>query len=284
MKYAIFTVSLPDLAPEEALREIKAAGYDGVEWRVVDQDPALDGKPSYWNGNLCTWSLKSLAADAPKIKRLVADAGLVMPTLGTYVNCGNLAEVELAMQGAVQLGVPQLRVAVPGYDGKVPYLPLRDRARDQYREVAAMAKQYQVRALIELHMGNILPSASAAASFVCGLDPAQVGIIHDAGNMAYEGYEQYGLGLAVLGPHLAHVHLKNTCWEPAGTRPDGTAAWRAVAAPLDRGIVDLTTLLRALRAVDYDGWISTEDFSTEANSIDKLRHNRELIRHLEATL
>ena len=79
--------------------------------------------------------------------------------------------------------------------GRPPYLPLRERSRAQYREVAAMARRYGVRALIEIHMGNITPSASAAAAFLEGFDPRDVGVIHDAGNMVYEGYEQYRLGL-----------------------------------------------------------------------------------------
>jgi sugar phosphate isomerase/epimerase len=35
MKVGVFTVVLPDLTPEEAAREIRVAGYDGVEWRVA---------------------------------------------------------------------------------------------------------------------------------------------------------------------------------------------------------------------------------------------------------
>lgn len=35
MKVGVFTVGLPDLTPEEAVQEIKDAGYDGVEWRVT---------------------------------------------------------------------------------------------------------------------------------------------------------------------------------------------------------------------------------------------------------
>jgi sugar phosphate isomerase/epimerase len=35
MKLGVFTVGLPDLTPEEAVRELKDAGYDGVEWRVI---------------------------------------------------------------------------------------------------------------------------------------------------------------------------------------------------------------------------------------------------------
>jgi sugar phosphate isomerase/epimerase len=33
MKFAVFTVMLPDLSPEEAVKALARAGYDGVEWR-----------------------------------------------------------------------------------------------------------------------------------------------------------------------------------------------------------------------------------------------------------
>ncbi len=284
MKYSIFTVSLPDLAPQDALREMKGAGYEGVEWRVVDQNPSADGKPGFWSGNLCTWPLKSLLEDAGRIREMTESAGMQMPCVGTYVNCENLEAVETAMKGTVKLGAKQLRVGVPGYDGKSSYLKIRDRALHQYVEVAEMARKYEVRALIEIHMGNITPSASAAMAFVHNFDPKYVGVIHDAGNMVYEGFEQYGIGLELLGQYLGHVHLKNSRWEISGVRPDGSTGWRPASAPFDKGIVDVTALFKALKGIGYDGWVSFEDFSTEEGTLQKLKHNIEFVRKVEASI
>jgi sugar phosphate isomerase/epimerase len=244
-----------------------------VEWRVTDQAAASDGTPGFWAGNRCTWPLSSLIEDAPRIAALAAQAGLDMPSVGTYVTCDDLAAVEHAMQGVAKLGAPQLRVNVPKYDGSESYLKARDRALAQYHEVAGLARQYQLRALIELHHGSLIPSASAAATFLRSFDPRYVGVIHDAGNMIYEGYEHYRLGLEVLGPYLAHVHLKNADWQPVGNRPDGSTEWRAGWAPLSKGVVDMTTLFRALRMVSYEGWLSFEDFSTEQPLGERLRDN-----------
>jgi sugar phosphate isomerase/epimerase len=113
-----------------------------------------------------------------------------------------------------------------------------------------------------------------------GFDPRDVGTIHDAGNMVYEGFEQYRLGLEVLGPYLAHVHLKNARWRQVGRRDDGGAEWQAEAAPLPEGIVDLAALFRALRQVGYDGWISFEDFSTDLPLADRLRTNLAYVRRI----
>jgi len=272
MKVAVFTVSLPDYDPDEAVAALRAFGYDGVEWRVVDQRSAPDGKPGFWASNRCTWPLTSLDEDVPRIKALADGASLGMPNLGTYVGCSEPEAVERAMRGAAALGVPSLRVTVPGYDGSTGYLAARDRARDQYREVAAMARRHGVRALVEIHHGSLLPSASAAAAFLDGFDPAEVGVIHDAGNMVYEGHEQYRLGLEMLGPYLGHVHVKDARW-----RRD-RSGWRAEAAPLGEGMVDLPRLFAALAQAGYDGWLGVEDFSTDRSLPDRLRRNLARIR------
>lgn len=289
MKFAIFTVSTPEWTPEEAVVELKAAGYDGVEWRVTD-DPLMSGSGrtvaghgpniGFWQGNRCTLSLSSLIEDAPRIRAMTEAVGLAMPSVGTYVSCEEPELVEHAMKGVKALGAPALRVRVPNYDGISPYLALRDRARGQYRDVEALAKQYGLKALIEMHMNNIVPSASACAAFVDGFDPNHVGIIHDCGNMVFEGYEQYRLGVEVLGPYLAHVHIKSAKWEVVGSRTDGSTEWRAVFAPLKSGIVDVRRLVDALRAVGYDGWIAFEDFSTELPLAQRIRDNLDYVKSL----
>ena len=140
MKFAVFTVSTPDYTPDDAVTVLSDLGYDGVEWRVTDQAESADGNPGFWAGNRCTWPLATFEQDAPRIKAMTEAAGLEMPGLGTYPTCDNLVDVEKAMRGAVALGVSQLRVNVPNYDGISPYLALRDRSFGQYREVAAMAR------------------------------------------------------------------------------------------------------------------------------------------------
>ncbi|GIX08239.1 MAG: hypothetical protein KatS3mg115_2642 [Candidatus Poribacteria bacterium] len=71
--------------------------------------------------------------------------------------------------------------------------------------------------------------------------PEQVGVIHDAGNMVHEGFENYQMGCELLGPYLAHVHVKNAAWvreagDPPASSPDGgQSGHRSV-----KGVVDLS--------------------------------------------
>lgn len=279
MRLSIFSVSLPEWTPEVALAKLKGLGYEGIEWRVTDQKPSADGKPSFWAGNLCTWPLSSFVQDAPRIKAMTDGAGLAMPCLGTYAGIDDLVGVETGMKGAALLGVKKIRVGTRGFDNKKPYLPLRDESLALYRKVEGLAKQYGVQALIEMHMNTLTPSASATRAFVENFDPKYVGVIYDAGNVIYEGYEQYLLALGALGPYLAHVHVKNAVWKQKEDQ-GGAAVWAAEAAPLNKGVAHLPSFLALLKDFGYDGWVSVEDFSTQTPLEERVKENSVFLKKL----
>ncbi len=111
MKYAVFTVMLPDLTPEEATSELTSAGYDGVEWRVTRIAPELlHEAPSFWRNNRCT--LSPTLEDAQRANALATNAGLAIPNLGTYLQVGDLNAAEEAMRFAQEAGSPAIRVGV----------------------------------------------------------------------------------------------------------------------------------------------------------------------------
>jgi len=281
MKYAVFSVSLPTYTPEIAVERLAALGYDGIEWRVLDQDQAA-GANTFWANNRATLPFSTLVEKAQEWKALAANAGLEIPGLGTYVKCFDLATVEVAMLGAQRMGVGQLRVQVPNYDGTAPFTPLWDKSREEYAAVVDLAAKYQVKALLELHHRTITPSASSARRFLDGFDPAHIGVIHDIGNMAYEGFENPRMGLEVLGPYLAHVHIKNARWYPQKYNDDGSVEWKCDWAPVHKGVMSMRQLFAALHAVGYNGWVGLEDFSTEGSVEDRLRNNLAYLKRLEA--
>ncbi|MBA2276446.1 MAG: sugar phosphate isomerase/epimerase [Chloroflexia bacterium] len=281
MKFAVFTVSTPTYTPEDAVAKLKEIGYDGIEWRVIDEEP-YGGPPGFWKGNLCNLSLSSIVEEAPRFRRLASDAGLGTPTIAPYVKCNDIEGAALAMRGATALGVSQLRIQVPSYSAEEPFQPKWDRAREHYKSIAELAATLGVRALIELHHRTICPSASSARLFLDGFDPAHVGVIHDAGNMVYEGFENYRLGLEILGPYLAHIHLKNARWFPIRTLPDRTVEWSVDAAAVHKGMVDVRALFRALHAIGYDGWVTIEDFSIERPLDERLAENLAYVKAVEA--
>ena len=273
MKFAAFTVMLPDLSPERAVTALAQAGYDGVEWRVTTIDSErLNETPSFWGNNFCT--LEPTLENADRVRKLTRVAGLELSNLGTYLSPGNLAVVEKAMQFAERAGAPSLRVNAESYKGD--YHASFERSLEFYREVEKLAKHYKVRALVETHQGLITPSASLAHCFVSHFDPQHVGVIYDPGNMVLEGFETYLMGLQLLGPYLAHVHLKNAAF----TRPENGGVWQPRWTPLEDGVVNFKDVLRSLIKVGYDGWLVMEDFSAARASLETLTHNITFIKNL----
>ena len=272
MKVGVFTVGLPDLTPEEAVRELKDAGYDGVEWRVARVPEDLRGEePSFWGNNLCT--LAPTEEDARRARRLSEEAGLQIPGLGTYVGVGDLEAAEEAMRFAVTAGASQVRVGAGAPDGR-SYEALFAAAREFLAGVEVLARTHEVKALVEIHHRTICPSASLAHRLVSAFDPDLVGVILDPGNMAQEGFEDYRIGAELLGPYLAHVHIKNSAFE----RPAGGGVWEPRWAPLEDGVVDFGLVFEALDHVGYSDWLVMEDFSGVRPSREALRHNLEFVR------
>jgi sugar phosphate isomerase/epimerase len=272
MKLGVFTVGLPDLTPEEAVREIKDAGYDGVEWRVARVSEEVRGEePSFWGNNLCT--LAPTEEEARRARRLSEEAGLEVPGLGTYVAVGDVEAADEAMAFALTAGASQVRVGAGAPDGR-PYEVLFTEAREFLQAVEDLARSHGVKALVEIHHRTICPSASLAHRLVSAFDPEFVGVIFDPGNMAQEGFEDYRIGVELLGPYLAHVHVKNAAFE----RPAGGGVWEPRWAPLEDGVVDFRLVFEALELVGYEGWLVMEDFSGARPSREALKYNLEFVR------
>ena len=263
MKLAVFTVMLPDFGLQDTLAVLQKTGYDGVEWRVTRHNPAAAGQePSFWGNNQSTVDPSLGEGELLALKDAQDAAGLLVPNLGCYLAVGDLAAVEQSMKIAKLLGAPSIRIGVPGYDRSKPYGELLQEGRVYLDGVQALSQQYGVKGVAEIHFGNIACSASSARRLVEGFDPAHIGVIHDAGIMVHEGYENYRMGLEILDEYLAHVHVKNAFWVRSDEAPaSGVSPWKAQWAPLADGVVSLGQLFADLKHIGYDNWLSIEDFS-----------------------
>lgn len=281
MKFAVFTVMTPEWDLATAARRIAAAGYDGIEWRVQRVDPARSSEPpSFWGNNRATVPVDRIEEEAERVRQITEAAGLELAPLASYLNIAELDQVRTVFRAAQRMGAPAVRVNVDRYDRTRRYQELYEETLARLKPVAALARETGVKALVELHFGNICPSAGLAHRLLSHFDPRHIGVIYDPGNMVAEGMENWRMGMELLGEYLAHVHIKNQIWCVDRTEPDGTIVWRCQAAPLREGIVNWREVLADLRAVDYDGWLSFEDFSTALPTEQKLVENLAYIKGL----
>lgn len=285
MKIGVFTVSMPEYDVPATVKVLKELGYDGVEWRVFK--PAPVEKPAnctyenrYWLYNLSTVDIDSIGEEAEKTAELCSKAGVEIYSLTTYLSIWETEEIEKVLRAAKIMNCGNIRVNLPFYDEKESYVNLFDRAREQAKVVGKLAEASGVRIVFEIHMGGIIPSASAAYRFVSGMDPRHIGIIYDPGNMVYEGFENYKLGVELLGGYLAWVHVKNAAYELKGAGDNGADMWKPEAYPLKKGSADIGRLVHILKEAGFDGYLSVEDFSNTSDTYSKLESNIEFLKSL----
>ncbi|MFW5737558.1 MAG: sugar phosphate isomerase/epimerase family protein [Spirochaetota bacterium] len=287
MKIAVFTVSTPEYGIDETVELAKKLGLDGVEWRVSSPPPAE--KPEsytferrYWDYNLSTVDVARVDTELPAAAQKTRAAGLEVPAATTYLRMSQapLDDIRRALSAAQKSGIPNMRTPAPGYDRSRPYDEVFAATREAIEEAIPFAKEAGVRLCFEMHMNTIIPSASAARRLLDGLPTEQVGVIYDPGNLVIEGFEDYRMGLEILGDYLAWVHVKNTVWTKRGDA-DGHP-WKWEWAPLADGMADFPDVVASLRAVGYDGWLSIEDFSNEEPTEQKLAGIVTLLRTMLA--
>lgn len=273
MKLSVFTVATPDLTPEELAKAAKIAEIEGIEWRFKDiPADAAQEKPSFWRNNLCSIDPNATDEELERFRLVAINNNLVNLSVTPYLNACDVAETEHVFRAANKVGASFIRIGVPGYDKSVNYNDLYAKAVDYLHHVQEFSQQYGIKALAEIHHNTITPSVGLVHRLVSGFNPDHIGVLHDAGNMVHEGFENHRMGLELLGPYLAHVHVKNAGWALTGEEQDGIKLWKSEWTPIDEGIVNWKQLLADLKAVGYDGYLGIEDFSSQYGSQEMLNN------------
>ena len=281
MKLSVFSVSMPEYTPDVAVKKLSALGYDGIEWRCLPVDPSKANEvPSFWGNNFCTIDENTILDRIDDISAMVKESGLQMPSLGSYLCCNAFDRIEKVAKAAALLGIPAMRVSPYDYDGSVNYRDLFAKAVEDYTVCEKIAKEYGVKMVMEMHNGNLTPSASAAYRLASHFDPKYIGVLYDIGNTVGEGYEQYQFAMELLGEYLAHVHVKNEKWVCKESAFLKTASWDLEGAPLWAGCANFDKFIAALKNVGYDGWLSVEDFTMTVSTDEKIANNIQYLRSI----
>lgn len=262
LKFALFSGSAPEWMPAELVGQLVAQGWDGVEWRVADQAPAPT--PQFFAGNLATFPQTGILEHIPQIVAITHCAGLGQPALFSGVPLGDEALLADMLAAAAAAGTSMLRITVPKTAPDRHYDEQFGETRRHAESAIALARRAGVKPLIQLHHGNVISTPSSARRLLEGLDPEWIGVIHDLGNLSIEGREglaSHVPGLQVLGPYLAHVHIKNIAWQAGKPAADGTVDWTWSWAPLASGFADVKGYFKALATVGYAGWVTVENFT-----------------------
>lgn len=286
MKKGVFTCGTPEYDIYELSGVLRELGYDGVELRIAE--PLPDKKPEnytyenrYWTYNKSTLNVHSVEYEVLNAAKVFQKENIEICGLTTYLKFWETDDIRKVLKSADAINCRNIRVFEPFYDGRENYRVLFDKALQQVKVLEAMAKEYNVRINFEIHMNTILPSSSAAYRLVSHFDPKYIGIIFDPGNMVHEGFENYSMGIELLGEYLAHVHVKNAIWKKSETTSNGIDLWKAEWAPLKEGYADLGSFIRLLDEKGYKGYLSLEDFTNQMDTHTKLANYIDFVNMVE---
>jgi sugar phosphate isomerase/epimerase len=283
MKLSVFTVSTPELNPQELAAAAHEAGLQGIEWRYKETpSDVLTQSPSFWGNNRSTIAPSGGESELARFKQATEQADLKTLSVTPYLQTGDLEAVEEVLRAARYLGAAYIRLGVPGYDRSKSFTELFEQAKTYLTASEALCKQYGIKGLIEIHHGTIAASASGARRLCEGLDPAHIGVLFDPGNSVHEGFENYRMALEILGPYLAHVHVKNAGWKVKEAGQDGSVSWQCDWVGLKMGMVPWSQVIEDLVAVGYDGYLGIEDFSKQYT--DSAEMMKQFVEYMTALL
>ncbi len=244
MKLCGHTMGTPEKDIFEAISFFAELGLDGIEVRCAD------------NGQM---DIETITDDeVARIAEHAKSEGVAVACLTPYYRDFTTPEAtEATLLGytraceiAEALGCGLVRAISSGW-------PLEgfERADIFERAVAGMkragdiAADHGVALAIETHLGQLTFSAEESAEFVRAIDHPAVGVLWDyfwtyvADRISVED------ALALIGPHVIHVHAKNIKFDEEGGRQ---------TTLLDDGELDWCEVVAGLAGIGYSGYISDE--------------------------
>jgi len=168
--------------------------------------------------------------------------------------------IKTSLKNAHELGADTV-LLVPGVvTSDVRYIDVYKRSQQQIRELAPLARELKVIIAIENVGNRFLLSPLEFVRYIDEFESPYVKAYFDIGNVVSTGYPQDWI--RTIGNRLVKVHIKR--FEPGVDHPKFD--------PKDRrgqGI-DWPDVCKALREIDYGGWVSAEVRSGDESYIKEV--------------
>jgi inosose dehydratase len=237
---------------EQALTDIAAAGYQGVE--------IFDGNLADWEGNpevLLGW----LASTGLELVSVYTGANFVYPDILE----DEMDKVARAAQLARTFGARRLVVGGGAVRASGPAEGDFERLGAGLDRVSGIAGAHGLEASYHPHLGTLV-QAPDALDRLMGL--CEIAFCPDTAHLAAGGGDPAAL-IRKYGHRLAHVHLKDL--NAAGNE----------FLPLGAGVLDFRDILEAILETGYDSWLMVELDSYRGNPREaaeiSMRHLGELL-------
>ena len=265
VKLAGHTMATPEFDVFEALRFFKKLGLDGAE--IVVQTGYESGIP--------------YEADDAFVRCVLEEAdalGLAVAATTPYLNRYNdLDEAVRQKEVAMLKRVIDMTRILGGGSIRIYGGAFQDEETDpdgaklaqlvkSLWECGDYAAQYGIRLSIENHFGTMTTTAHRTMEVIKAIGHPNVGVLYDQANLAFFPAEEYEEALALQKDHIFYVHVKDLVYrggKPQKFRSDSVShISEEIRTVYSRfrgdGVLDWPAILRGLRDIGYDGWLSLE--------------------------
>jgi len=264
MKIAGHTMGTPEYSLEQAVDLFKEMGLDGIE--IIVQDGYKSGFEEEVNEN-------KVNAIAQKVKKAGMQVSCLTPY---YTNVNSLNEkerqkdvggIEKVIQIAAICGAPFIRIygGKFGEDDIENEIEMEGKFVDSMKALGAVAKKHNVTLVVENHFHTMTAIASKTVNIVRKISHPNVGILYDQANLAILRAEDYEVAIPLLAEYIKYVHVKDMIYKEGNKEfksdhvSDINEDDRITASRiLGEGILPWRKIIKALRQINYDGWLSLE--------------------------
>ncbi len=228
---------------ETAFKYLAMAGYDGIELS------AIDGMSEHLV--LDRWQ-----EVAPEIKRLSQEYGLAL--LGMEQPSQDPAKMEIAMQAAVEIGIPIINCGPGGKSGDEETF---QQSIDTLGKLADRAEHYGVTLCVKAHVGNSIYNTPTTLRAMAAITAPAFGLDMDPSHIWRAG-ENPVEAIAAVVSRVKHVHIRDCKGQQQSPgKPELQAN--------GRGDIDLVGYLRVLHENGYTGPVDLEIIGAKEYSLEQ---------------
>jgi len=234
----------------ERFRMIRAAGFEGVEFRSP-------------NDHDTTAIVEAREATGLEVIGVVAgwkDFGSADPAELKQSH----EELNTALQDAADYGASLVLLVPETVDAEMPYDRAYDRSIEEIRTALPRAEELGVRIGIENVWNNFLLSPREFAAYVDAFDSEWLGAYFDIGNVAKHGWpEQW---IRILGDRILRLDVKGFSRDVMEERGPGAG----FEADIGEGTIDWGAVREAIDDVGYRGWATAEESGGDAARLQEI--------------
>ncbi|QLH81994.1 sugar phosphate isomerase/epimerase family protein [Halosimplex pelagicum] len=247
MRLAMTTLGCPDWDVETAFTRASEYGFDGIDFRGLQDNLDITRRPEF-------------TSDIDQTRGLLDETGLAVSALSSSISiCDpdsreeSVSTAQRLISIAQELDVEYIRVFGKGNASTQSVSEMADEGRETMDEILSLEGATEIQWIVETH--DHWTRSDECRVLIDRIDSPCVNVLWDVGHTARVSSESPAETLDTLGSTVEYVHIKDALYDPDHeyAMDDG---WRYVAP--GTGELPLAETVDLLRERGFDGWILFE--------------------------